>query len=298
MDIMSSMANPTPHRAVAVLLSVLVLTLGCGTTQSQRGTEQLLLSDAVDRAIASIDFGPLNGQKVYFDDSYIRHIKGIGFVNAEYIISSVRQQLFAANCNVQDYMDDADYVVEARIGALGNDRHDVTYGMPANNALNTAASFVPNSPRLPALPELSLAKRNDQAGAAKIAIFAYHRKTRRPIWQSGIAVARSTASDTWVLGAGPFKRGTVYDGIQFAGSKIDLPAARSPGSNGRPETVIVPYSNEFYFRQPTLQSGVQQPNSVKQADHQEPAETESPPRKKRIGRTYSKNRFQFKDDDD
>ena len=45
--------------AGAILLS-LALT-GCGSTKSRTATEQLLMSDAVDRAIAQIDFSELAG---------------------------------------------------------------------------------------------------------------------------------------------------------------------------------------------------------------------------------------------
>ena len=39
--------------------------VGCGTTTTRIATEQLLMSDAVDRAIAAIDFRSLEGEKVY-----------------------------------------------------------------------------------------------------------------------------------------------------------------------------------------------------------------------------------------
>ncbi len=110
--------------------------------------------------------------------------------------------------------------MEARIGVLGNDRHEVTYGMPANNFLSAASSLVPNSPPLPTIPELALAKRNEQLAAAKIGAFAYHRETGEPIWQSGLSTIRSTAKDTWVLGAGPFQRGDIYGGTSFAGTEL------------------------------------------------------------------------------
>lgn len=218
--------------ACCVCLSALPLLLsGCGTSVSRSGTEQLLASDAIDRTIAQVDFGLLAGRKVYFDSKYITMVKEVGFVNAPYIISSLRQQLSAAGCKLQDSPETADYVVEGRVGALGTDHHDVTYGLPASNALNAAASMLSSVPALPAIPELSLANRNDQFASAKLALFAYHRESRVPIWQSGIAVARSSAKDTWVLGAGPIQRGTIYDGVQFAGTKLRLPFMKGRSRN-------------------------------------------------------------------
>ena len=71
----------------------MVCLTGCGTVKSRSATEQLIISDAVDRSVSQIDFRPLSGKKVYLDTQYVRSIKGPGFVNADYIISSLRQQM-------------------------------------------------------------------------------------------------------------------------------------------------------------------------------------------------------------
>jgi len=71
-----------------------------------------------------------------------------------------------------------------------------------------------------AIPEVPFAKRRDQRGIAKIAVFAYHRETGMPVWQSGIAHQESSANDVWILGAGPFQRGTIYEGTEFAGKAL------------------------------------------------------------------------------
>ena len=189
--------------------------VGCGSTTQRLGTEQLLMSDAVDMSIAQIDFRPLQTRKVYLDSTYLQSIKGIGFVNAPYIISSLRQQLTAAGCLLQDNRDDADIIVEARVGALGTDGHEITYGMPKNNLLNSAASVLPNAPPIPTVPEISAARVEAQSGVAKVYVFAYDRESREPIWQSGVAKAESTSRSSWILGAGPFQRGTVHDGTRF-----------------------------------------------------------------------------------
>ena len=105
-----------------VVSAALVLTtaIGCGTTREYSATEQLVMSDAVDRSIASIDFRHMSGRKVYLDTSYLRHVKGEGFVNSEYVTSSLRQQVVAAGCLIQDASAEADIIIEARIGALGS----------------------------------------------------------------------------------------------------------------------------------------------------------------------------------
>ena len=179
------MYNQLSRHVAACLVGVLLA--GCGTTKSQRATEQLLMSDAVDRSVASIDFRPLVGKRVYLDTTYLKNIKSNDFVNADYVTSSLRQQMLSSGCLLETSADQAEYVAEVRLGALGTDRHDVVYGIPASNGLSSAAMLVPNAPMIPAIPEIAVAKRNDETGAAKIAVFAYHRETRQPVWQSGIA---------------------------------------------------------------------------------------------------------------
>jgi hypothetical protein len=202
---------------------------GCGTTREKLATDQLLLSDAVDRAVAHIDFSPLNGEKVYLDTTYLQQIKGTAFVNADYIISSLRQQMLAAGCLLQEKRDEATYIAEARVGALGTDGHDVNYGIPGNNGLTAAASLVTSSMPLPSLPDISLARKTDDSAATKVAVFAYNRETREPVWQSGLSVARSRAQAKWIFGAGPFESGSIYEGTRFAGRKLGDDASKRGG---------------------------------------------------------------------
>ena len=128
-------------RKTALAFAVLILCMGCGTTTQRLATEQLLISDAVDQAISQIDFRYLEGRKVFVDTLYLRSVKGVGFVNSDYIISSLRQQLTAANCLIQDDRESADVIVEPRVGALGTDGHEVVYGLPQSAAITSAAAL-------------------------------------------------------------------------------------------------------------------------------------------------------------
>lgn len=240
--------RPAKNRSLpGPLLSALIICAlcGCGTTISRSATEQLLSSDAVDRSIAALDFRHFAGEKVYLDTQYLQRANGVGVVNSDYVISSLRQQMLAARCLLQEKKEEAEYIVEARIGALGTNSHEVTYGIPANNLLSTASSLVPMAPPVPTMPEISVAKRQDQLAAAKVSVFAYHRETREPVWQSGVSVARSKAKDTWVLGAGPFQQGEIYQGTQFAGQRLGIPLL-SPWSQPT-EDPIVGYHDEKFF---------------------------------------------------
>ena len=88
-------------------------------------------------------------------------------------------------------------------------------------------SFVPGQPTQ--IPEIPFARKTDQNGFAKILVFAYNRQSGLPVWQSGAVLSLSTAQDTWLFGAGPFQRGTIRQGMEFAGQK--LPPLPLPSMN-------------------------------------------------------------------
>lgn len=198
---------------IAILLAALA---GCGTTRmtdTQRtATEQLLVSNAIDQAVSGLDFQALADKTVYFDPQFLD-----GTVDRGYLVSSLRQQLLAAGCILQEDRAKATYVAEVRSGGVGTDRHALLVGIPQINV----PTFVPGQPSQ--IPEIPLAKKTDQEGVAKIAVFVYNRLTGRPVWQSGVVEAMSTSRDTWILGAGPFQKGTIRNGTQFAGEQISLP---------------------------------------------------------------------------
>jgi len=194
----------TPDPSV-LLAAVCLLGVGCGINKSRLATEQLVVSDAVDRAVAEIDFGPLSGRKVYFDTKYVENVKLSPAGNVEYVISSLRQQMVAYDCRLQEKPEQAEFIVEARMGVMANDGHEVTYGIPGSAAMTTASVFLTAPVAAPAMPELSLGRRNHQQGTAKIGLFAYDRRTREPVWQSGLAKGASRARDLWLFGLGPFE---------------------------------------------------------------------------------------------
>ncbi|MDG1873028.1 MAG: hypothetical protein P8J27_03895 [Mariniblastus sp.] len=243
----------------AILFAMgLVNLVGCGTTTTRTATEQLLMSDAVDNAISQIDFRVLQSRKVFIETTYLKPIKGAGFVNSDYIISSLRQQLTAAHCLIQESVETADVIVEPRVGALGTDGHEVVYGIPQSGSLASAAAAFSSSP-LPPIPEISLGKSNAQTGIAKVIVFAYDSSSREAIWQSGVAKAESTSRNTWYFGAGPFQQGTIHEGTRFAGQEIPPPptfeqitpeslAGKSKSGNKKSPAKFIPYGQPFVFK--------------------------------------------------
>jgi hypothetical protein len=204
----------TMRRACALLL--LTTLVGCGTTKMtdspRAATEMLLTSQAIDNAVAKLDFTPLSGQTVFLDTTPLEK----DVVDKGYLISTVRQQLLAQGALLQEERWRAQFVVELRAGALGTDRHSVMVGTPAVSL----PPVVPGLPPVTSIPEIALAKKNDQRGVAKIGVFAYNRVTGRAVWQSGAIESSSQQKDTWVFGAGPFTRGTIRKGTEIAGEPI------------------------------------------------------------------------------
>ncbi|CAN5168610.1 hypothetical protein BH10PLA2_BH10PLA2_18060 [soil metagenome] len=198
---------------------LLVLT-GCGTTRSsdtaRTATEQLLISHAIDEAISELDCANLRDKKVFLDSQYLD-----GTVDKGYLISSLRQHLLAAGCLVQEERAKATYVVEARAGAIGTDRHALLVGVPAM----TLPTVLPGQPS--SIPEIPFIKKSDAHGVAKIAVFAYNRVTGERLWQSGLLEAQSDAKDSWIVGLGPFRGGSLKGRTELAGEQLAFPLLSS-----------------------------------------------------------------------
>jgi hypothetical protein len=196
-------------RGVGVVLLLVVSTAGCGTTRvtdtTRTATEQLLISHSIDNTVSRLDFSLLSGKRVYLDPQYLD-----GVTDKGYLISSLRQQLLACGCLLQEDRKKATYVVEARSGSVGTDRNEMLVGVPQMSI----PAVMPGIPGA-MIPEIALAKKSNRRAVAKIAVFAYNRVTGDPVWQSGTLQAISSERNSWVCGAGPFQRGSLHKGTGF-----------------------------------------------------------------------------------
>jgi len=207
----------------ACLFLCLLSPLGCGTTKwtntGRSATEQLLLSDSMDRAVSRIECEPLSGKTICINSDALSKV-----TDSEYLISALRQHFFASGCIVKDDEEEAEYIVEIRAGAVGTDQNDVLYGMPATNL--PGAIPWDGGLGLSQLPEIALIKNTRQRAVTKIALFAYNRETGRPLWQSGIIPEQSEARHWWVFGLGPIQKGEIYDETEIAGHQVWVPELR------------------------------------------------------------------------
>jgi len=225
-----------------IACAALAACLGCGTTRwsdtSRTATEQLLVTDAQERAISQIDFHALANKDVYLDGRYVA-----GSTDEKYLIATLRQHMMASGCVIQDYPEDAQYIVELRAGSVGTNRHDLLFGVPSTH-LPSGGPFPVSSP---AIPELPLVKRTAQQGVCKIGVYAYDRVSGQPVWQSGTRRVVSNIKDVWVFGTGPFQSGTVVEGTQFAGDGMAMPQSGPKKTGPAPGKAVV--SQEIRFPQ-------------------------------------------------
>ncbi|MDO4585251.1 MAG: hypothetical protein Q4D62_14245 [Planctomycetia bacterium] len=195
---------------------VVCLLMGCGTAKmsntSRTATEQLLLSDAMDRAVSQADFSAVAGKDIFIDSVAIE-----SFTDHKYLVSLVRQHAFASGCRIKEKKEDAEYIVELRAGAIGTDQHDTLIGV--------TEMTIPAFPGFDstAVPEIAIAKRTIQKAVVKIGIFAYTAESRRPVWQSGNLIAESRARNRWLFGMGPYQTGEIFTKTTIDGVQIDIP---------------------------------------------------------------------------
>lgn len=197
---MLSFRSPLFTSALCLISSAIVMP-GCGSTRwtdsPRAATEELLITDAIDRSVATIDFSPLCGRRVFLDSQYIAAKTEMG-----YLVSSLRQHLAAHGCYLTRSIDDAELVVEARVGSLSTNRHDSLLGIPAS----AAPIFLPGVPL--ATPELAVSKKTIQTGISKFAVFAWWTEDGSIAWQSGVARQDSIIQNRWMLGLGPYSEGS------------------------------------------------------------------------------------------
>jgi hypothetical protein len=221
-----------PARAAWALMATAGLTLawGCGSTKmsgtARTGKEQLLLSSAWDKALQRVDFRPLTGVPVYLDTTNVTS------VDQGWVVSSLRQAMLSQGVLLRAKPEQAQWIVEARVGAYGTDEYNFLIGVPQVNVPATV-------PGVPAgtVPEIPLMKKSDQQAVAKLALFAYDRASGQIVWNSGTMMAKANAKDVYVGGLGPFQSGTIRDGTEFMNVKIPATGEAEPAAAkgaGRP----------------------------------------------------------------
>lgn len=219
----------TRERRFAVLpplaLSLVVTAAGCGSTKvtgtARTGTEQLLLTSAWDRALSRVDFSALTGVPVYLDTTHVTA------VDQGWVVSSLRQAMLTQGVLIRAKPEQAQYIVEAAVGAYGTDEDSFLVGIPQTTVPNVMPG-VPSG----TIPEVTLAKRSRQQAVAKLSLFAYDRASGQIAWRSGTLLDKADTKDVYVGGFGPIKSGTISTGTEVAGIKIPIGENGAAGADG------------------------------------------------------------------
>ena len=180
--------------AIAMLLS------GCTavhlTEPSETATEQLLITAAIDDAVAKMNVSLGAGTRIFVDTSYFDGTERDRTVLfPKYAMAAVRDRLLRAGAILAEDRKAADVIVELRTGGQSVDHNSLFIGIPAISIpLPVPPNFYPLT-----TPELALFKRDRQTGVAKLAITAYRQDTGAFASSSGPSFGSSNHTETIIL---------------------------------------------------------------------------------------------------
>ena len=142
--------------------------------------------------------------------------KYLDCVDKNYVIVALEQRLLLNGSTLAAKPEDADVIMHVTSGGVGTDRQEKFVGI----------SEIPLPPPSPiSIPKMALFSRSRANGTAKLRIVAFDAKSRQPVLQSGVALARSDFKSWKVVGAGPVESGSVPTELAAATRKTDLPTA-------------------------------------------------------------------------
>ncbi|WZO97206.1 DUF6655 family protein [Isosphaeraceae bacterium EP7] len=210
---------------VTVLSFLGLFAAGCGTTKvtgtARSGTEQLLLTNAWDTAIQKVDFRPLTGVPVYLDTTNAMA------QDQGWVVSSLRQAMLTQGVLLRAKPEQAQWIVEARVGAYGTDSYNWLVGVPQVTIPTTVTGMPAGT-----IPEIPFIKKSDQQAVAKLALFAYDRGSGRVTWTSGTSLGTANAKDVYLGWIGPIQSGTIRGGTEFVGVKLPTAGDLHGGTDG------------------------------------------------------------------
>lgn len=167
----------------AVLAAATFITIGCSATTPPPGgrlaaSQQLLASEAVDRALAQVDWPDFRGRSVFVD---------IGSPAADderhYLESAVTAAVAEHGGKVTSDLKTADYAVTVLGKAVGVDEDRTFFGIPA-----LQSSLLPVG-----LPEIAIYRASEQKGVAKLETVVAGRTRGGHVVRSG-----PVESETWI----------------------------------------------------------------------------------------------------
>ncbi len=228
---------PTRRRwlPAGLAATVALASVGCGTTRTtgtaRTGTEQLLLTTAWDKALMRVDFRPLTGVPVFLDTA------NVTAVDQGWVVSSLREAMLTQGVLIREKREQAQFIVEARVGAYGTDDDSMLVGIPQTSVPPTVTGIPTGT-----IPKLPLIERSRQSAVAKLALFAYDRASGQLVWSSGTVLDQADTKTVTVGGFGPIKSGSIQDGTDIAGFKIPMTEGDGNAPNASKARKPKPYA--------------------------------------------------------
>ena len=191
-------------RGIAAALAIVSLVggaIGCSTERRitntpATGLQQLLTTEAVDRAVKKLVLPDLQGHTVYLQTG-----SPAEWGDQFYLNQAVAAQFSERGAKVTFDPTQADSIVSVLAGSIGTDQKDILFGMP-----EAASTFLPI-----ALPELAIYKAQDQQGFAKVELVATDAKTGGTLYRSGPTYGTTYVHNRTVLFIGWYTTDTSFE---------------------------------------------------------------------------------------
>jgi hypothetical protein len=151
-----------------ILLPIFAAVVACSSERESQpartASEELLISSAVDHALDRLHVNFPKGTRIWVSaDNFDGY-------DQKYAVGAIRDHLLRQGALLVTDKGQADTIVEIRSGALSTDKNDMLIGIPS---MALPVPFVGAT----STPELSLLKRSNEKGVAKLGVTAYDAKT-------------------------------------------------------------------------------------------------------------------------
>lgn len=176
--------------------AAIFLLSGCAdpriTNTGRNAIEQLLLTTAVDRSVAKLDFRMLAGKKVRFDYSNMTPQ-----TEKNYLQGTLESFVSAGGAIIVLKADEAEYVLRPTCAALATEDGKIMFGTPQ------LPVPIPDMSLSLVIPELPLFKRLNRLGVCKLSVEILDAKTNKQLRVVGPVVSKSINTN-WVVLFIPF----------------------------------------------------------------------------------------------
>ena len=196
---------------------------GCATIRitdpPRTADEEFLLTEAATRAIAKLSLDALRGRSVWlvseyafsttrpFDESFLTNQVRSPTFESAFLIGELRARLLQVGARLSSGREEADVVVEVRVGALSINRIDFLLGIPALALAGTSSTTLNNL--AVSTPDLAIYKNVQQDGFSSVAVVGYWRNTGEVLVNSGPFLGHTHRYDYFLFGYALQPRGDI-----------------------------------------------------------------------------------------